>query len=74
MFLRGQFLDTEQGIRCRQQDTRDPIRERRRTEAILTAHGANAPAQRLTGLHATGGCSETVRERIRRQASAPSPG
>ncbi|MGY0790859.1 hypothetical protein ACW7BJ_15955 [Azospirillum argentinense] len=49
-------------------------RERRRTEAILTTHGANAPAQRLTGLHATGGCSETVRERIRRLASAPSPG
>lgn len=50
------------------------IRERRRTEAILTAHGANAPAQRLSGLHATGGCSATVRERIRRLASAPSPG
>ncbi|QCO04781.1 hypothetical protein [Azospirillum argentinense] len=50
------------------------IRERRQTEAVLTAHGANAPVQRITGLHATGGCSEAVRERIRRLASAPSPG
>ncbi|AWJ91790.1 hypothetical protein Sp245p_18400 (plasmid) [Azospirillum baldaniorum] len=50
------------------------IHERRQTEAVLTAHGANAPVQRITGLHATGGCSEAVRKRIQRLASAPSPG
>jgi len=45
------------------------LRERRQTEAVLTAHGANAPAQRTTGLHATGGCSDSVRERIEGKAA-----
>lgn len=49
----------------------DSARERRRTEAVLTAHGANAPTQRTTGLHATGGCSEAVRARIERKAAMP---
>lgn len=44
----------------------EELRERRRTEAVLTAHGANAPAQRVTGLYATGGCSQATRERIER--------
>lgn len=48
----------------------DTARERRRTEAVLTAHGANAPPQRTTGLHATGGCTDSVRERIERRAAA----
>lgn len=44
----------------------DAARERRRTEAVLTAHGANAPMQRTSGLYATGGCTDVVRERIER--------
>lgn len=44
----------------------DAVRERRQTEAVLTAHGANAPMQRTSGLYATGGCTDTVRERIER--------
>lgn len=42
----------------------DAARERRRTEAVLTAHGANAPTQRTSGLYATAGCAESVRTRI----------
>jgi len=48
----------------------DSVRERRRNEAVLTAHGANAPMQRVTGLHATGGCADSVRARIERLAIA----
>lgn len=47
----------------------EAVRERRRTEAVLTAHGANAPNQRTTGLHATGGCSDSVRQRIERKGA-----
>lgn len=43
------------------------VRERRQQEAVLTAHGANEPTQRMTGLHPTGGCSGSVRERIERR-------
>lgn len=43
---------------------KETVLERRRTEAILTAHGANAPMQRTTGLYATGGCAPSVRDRI----------
>ncbi|WP_240002397.1 hypothetical protein [Oleisolibacter albus] len=46
-------------------------RERRRTEAVLTAHGANAPMQRTSGLYATGGCTDAVRERTEQQVSVP---
>lgn len=49
----------------------DSARERRRMEAALTAHGANAPIQRTTGLYATGGCADAVRERIERRATEP---
>lgn len=42
-------------------------RERRQQEAVLTAHGANEPTQRLTGLYPTGGCSAVVRGRIERR-------
>lgn len=45
----------------------DAARERRETEAVLTAHGANAPMQRITGLYATGGCADKVREQIEKQ-------
>jgi hypothetical protein len=51
----------------------DESRERRRTEAVLTAHGANAPTQRVTGLYATGGCSDSIRERIERRMVEPLP-
>ena len=47
------------------------VRERRQMEATLTAHGANAPAQRTTGLYPTGGCSASVRERIEHRAAVP---
>ncbi|HYD69266.1 hypothetical protein [Azospirillum sp.] len=47
----------------------EAIRERRRAEAVLTAHGANAPNQRTTGLYATGGCSNSVRQRIEKKAA-----
>lgn len=43
------------------------VRERRQQEAVLTAHGANEPTQRMTGLYPTGGCSGSVRERIERR-------
>lgn len=49
----------------------EAVRERRRTEAVLTAHGANAPNQRATGLYATGGCSDSVRQRIERKGTVP---
>jgi hypothetical protein len=48
-------------------------RERRQTEAVLTAHGSNAPTQRTSGLHATGGCADAVRERIERRATHKAP-
>ncbi|HYH20696.1 MAG TPA: hypothetical protein VD995_18975 [Azospirillum sp.] len=51
----------------------DAARERQRTEALLTAHGANAPMQRTSGLHATGGCTDAVRERIERQTTHNAP-
>lgn len=41
--------------------------ERRRLEAVLTAHEENKPMQRTTGLYATGGCTNTVRKRIERK-------
>lgn len=44
----------------------DAVRQRRQTEAVLTAHGANAPMQRTSGLYATGGCTDSVRERVER--------
>lgn len=46
----------------------DAMRERRQTEAMLTAHGANAPTQRISGLYATGGCTEPLRKRIEQQS------
>jgi hypothetical protein len=48
----------------------EELRERRRTEAVLTAQGSNAPSQRFTGLYATGGCSDAIRERIERASRA----
>lgn len=51
----------------------DTARERRRTEAVLTAHGANAPMQRTSGLYATGGCTDALREQIERQATSNAP-
>lgn len=48
----------------------DTARERQRTEAVLTAHGANAPMQRTSGLHATSGCADAVRERIEQYAAS----
>lgn len=51
----------------------DAIRERRRTEAVLTAHGANTPVQRTSGLYATGGCTDAIRERVERQATHIAP-
>jgi hypothetical protein len=47
----------------------DSILERRRLEAMLTAHGANMPERRAMGLHATGGCVEGTRERIKHRAT-----
>lgn len=41
--------------------------------AVLTAHGATAPMQRTTGLYATCGCSDTVRDRIERKTPAGLP-
>jgi len=51
----------------------DAARERRQTEALLTAHGANMPMQRTSGLYATGGCVDAVRERIERRATESQP-
>jgi hypothetical protein len=51
----------------------DAARERRRTEAVLTAHGTNAPMQRTNGLYATGGCTDMIREGIERQATSNAP-
>ncbi|MBP7337496.1 hypothetical protein [Niveispirillum sp.] len=48
----------------------DAARERRQTEAVLTARGANAPMQRTSGLYATGGCTEALRKRIWEQSEA----
>jgi serine/threonine-protein kinase HipA len=44
-----------------------------RTEAVLTAHGTNAPMQRTNGLYATGGCTDVIREGIERQATSNAP-
>lgn len=51
----------------------DAARERRRTEAVLTAHGMNAPMQRISGLHFTGGCTDAVRARIEQQTKPDVP-
>ncbi|MFZ4703294.1 MAG: hypothetical protein ACOYMG_24895 [Candidatus Methylumidiphilus sp.] len=51
----------------------DAARERRRTEAVLTAQGANTPTERTSGLYATGGCSSVVRERIEHGNGFPTP-
>ncbi|MCW2243846.1 hypothetical protein M2351_008507 [Azospirillum canadense] len=51
----------------------EAVRERRRAEAVLTSHGANAPTQRTTGLHSTGGCSDAVQERIAGRAVLAAP-
>lgn len=51
----------------------DAERERRRLEAVLTAYGENKPTRRIGGLYATGGCADTVRERIERQAAPKVP-
>ena len=45
----------------------DAERERRRAEAILTEHGENVPLKRTSGLYATDGCANSVREQIERQ-------
>lgn len=42
----------------------DAVRERRQMEAVLTAHGANAPMQRTSGLYFTDGCSPARRKQI----------
>lgn len=49
------------------------VRERRQTEAVLTAHGANSPMQRTSGLYATGKCAEPLRTRIEQQSMADQP-
>ncbi|MFC5356540.1 hypothetical protein [Azospirillum himalayense] len=51
----------------------DASRERRYVEAMLTAHGANAPVQRIGGIHATGGCTDALRERVERQTAHDAP-
>jgi hypothetical protein len=72
--LRTPFLSAaiEQGIDIRVWEDLakrydDAERERRRAEAILTEHGENAPLKRTSGLYATGGCANSVREQIEQQ-------
>ena len=45
--------------------------QRRRLEAVLTAHGHHPPAERVTGLHPTGGCPDALRRTIEGHVGHP---